>query len=368
MITMSDLEENIYSWLLKKSRNSSSGKIRTKSLISTLCQDIIYDPVEIRKSLDNLRRNGKVEYSATTNGEPISVHITVNTPEAKIHEHETRWIDALRSSELNESDKGALRPLYTSMEGILDDQMISIIAGLIKLREDQTSLFGRPLFNISARYLIGSSKLLSTFNSRSLKNFGIDINRFPDRPPYIIIGGNGKDPEAVILVENPISFETAIQSSAGVRCAFICTFGFGLSHQGNDYGNQLAGAIESGSSMLLHRNEGNWKDFNSLLAHHNLHFWGDLDMAGLQIYERIAAKLPHISLSALYSPMLKALDSHHTRHPYIECVGKKGQKSFAARRQDSRELLAFCHKWAVDQEIVQPHEIELLAGQQLLLP
>lgn len=365
---MSELEDRIYSWLLKKTRNNSSGKVRTRSLMANLCQDIINDPVEIRKSLDSLRRNGKVEYSATSNGEPISVHIIVKTPEVKVHEHEATWIYALRSTELNESDILALEPLYIVMQGILDDQMMSIIAGLIKLREDQSSLFGRPLFNISAKYLIGSSKLLSTFNNRSLKNFGIEIDRFPDRPPYIIIGGNGKDPEAVILVENPISFETAIQSSAGSRCAFVCTFGFGLSHQGNDYGNQLAGAIESGSSMLLHRNEGNWKDLNSLLSHQNLHFWGDLDMAGMQIYERIAAKLPHISLSALYSPMLNALDSHHTRHPYIDCVGKKGQKSFAARRQDSRELLAFCQKWAVDQEIVQPHEIELFAGQQLRLP
>lgn len=362
---MSELEGRIYSWLLKKTRNSSSGKVRTSTLMANLCQDIINDPVEIRKSLDSLRRNGKVEYSATSNGEPISTYITVNTPEVRVQEHETRWIDALKSSKLSESDTLALQPLYTAMQGISDLQMISIIAGLDKLREDQTKLFGQPSFNISAKYLIGSSKLLSIFNNRSLKSFGIEIDRFPDRPPYIIVGGNGKDPEAVILIENPISFEAAIQSSASSRCSFVCTFGFGLSHQGNDYGNQLAGAIESGSSMLLYRNEGNWKDLKSLLLHQNLHFWGDLDMAGMQIYERIAAKLPHICLSALYSPMLKALDSHHTMHPYVDGVGKKGQKTFNASRIDTKELLHRCQNWAVDQEIVQPHEIELFAGKQL---
>lgn len=367
MIIMSDVQNRIYSWLLKKAKKNTSGKVRATGLTANLCRDIINDPIEIRKSLDNLRRDGKVEYSATSNGEPINAYIIVIAPAVEIKEHEARWMNALKASELSESEVIALTPLYVAMEGINSDQMDSVITGLTILRSDQAGMFGNPIFNISAKYLIGSSKLLSTFNSRSLKNFGIEIDRFPDRPPYVIIGGNGKDPEAVILVENPISFETAIQSSAGLRCAFICTFGFGLSHQGNDYGNQLAGAIESGSSMLLHRNEGNWKDFNSLLLHHNLHFWGDLDMAGIQIYERIAAKLPHISLSALYSPMLNALDSHHTRHPYIDCVGKKGQKSFTSRRQDSRELLAFCQKWAVDQEVVQPHEIELLAGQKLNL-
>lgn len=362
---MSELEDRIYIWLLKKTKNSSSGKVRASTLMANLCQDIINDPVEIRKSLDNLRRNGKVEFSATPNGEPISAFVTVVHPEVEVPEYKSRWVDALMSSELTEIDMLALEPLYTAMQGIPDVQMMSIVTGLIKLREDQSSLFGRPLFNISARYLIGSSKLLSTINSRSLKIFGIEIDRFLDRPPYIIVGGNGSDPEAVILVENPISFETAIQSSAGSRCAFVCTFGFGLSHQGNDYGNQLAGAIESGSSMLLYRNEGNWKDLKSLLLHQNLQFWGDLDMAGMQIYERIAAKLPHISLSALYSPMLKALDSHHTMHPYVDGVGKKGQKTFSASRIDTKELLHRCQNWAVDQEIVQPHEIELLAGKQL---
>ena len=65
-------------------------------------------------------------------------------------------------------------------------------------------------------------------------------------------------------------------------------------------------------------------------------------MAGMQIYERIATKLPQISLSALYNPMLKALDSHHTRHPYIECVGKYSQKSFSASRPEAISLVNIC--------------------------
>lgn len=368
MIFMSDLQERIYSWLLKKARNNTSGKVRATGLTANLCRDIINDPIEIRKSLDNLRRDGKVEYSATSNGEPISAYIIVIAPAVEVKEHEMRWIDALKESDLNESEIIALAPLYVAMEGINSDQMKSVITGLTKLRSDQPSLFGNPIFNISAKYLIGSSKLLSSLNNRALKTFGIEIDRFVDRPPYIIVGGNSNNPEAVILVENPISFETAIQSSASLRCAFVCTFGFGLSNQGNDYGNQLAGAIESGSSKLLHRNEGKWKDLNSLLSHQNLHFWGDLDMAGIQIYERIATKLPHVNLSALYRPMLKALDSHHSRHPYIECVGKVGQKKFSASRTGSIFLLNICQEWAVDQEIVTVKEIETLAGQELYLP
>lgn len=359
---MPNLEERIYDWLLKKSRNSASGKIRSSALMSSLCQAIINDPVEVRKALENLRRDGKVEYTAAPNGTPVSAFVTVIKPETNVPEHRLRWESALASSGLGESDAYALEPLADVMHGLSDQQMVAIIMGLGKLRQEQDRLFGQPLFNISATYLLGSSKLLSVFNNRALKAFGIDIDRFPDRPPYVVVGGNGQDPEAVILVENPISFETAVQSRAGIRCAFICTFGFGLSHQGNDYGNQLAGAIESGTSMLLRRSDGHWGDLTSLLAHQNLHFWGDLDCAGMQIYERLASKLPHIQLSALYEPMLSAADNPDTRHPYVTAVGKEGQKGFTASRSDARKMLAHCREWAVDQEIVSIPEMERLAG------
>lgn len=359
---MAELEDRVYSWLLKKSKGSTSGKIRASSLMSSLCQDIVNDPVEIRKSLDNLRRNGMVEYSATPNGEPISAYINVIRPAVLIPEHETLWGSSLESSGLNESDLDALSPLASAMQGFAENNMAAIIEGLKKLREEQSGLFGQPSFNVSAKYLLGSSKLLSTFNSRSLKAFGIELDRFPDRPSYVVVGGNGQNPEAVILVENPISFETAVQSTAGLRYAFVCTFGFGLSNQGNDYGNQLAGAIESGSSRLLRRTDGHWKGLESLLSHQNLHFWGDLDMAGMQIFERIASKVPHIRLSALYRPMIKAAETHATRHPYVASVGKQGQKTFTASRDDSKVMLNHCQKWAVDQEIVSIEEIESLAG------
>ncbi len=52
---MSDLEDRIYSWLLKKSRNSASGNVRAGASMVGLCQDVINDPIEVRKSLDKLR-------------------------------------------------------------------------------------------------------------------------------------------------------------------------------------------------------------------------------------------------------------------------------------------------------------------------
>ncbi len=359
---MSNLNDRIYSWLLKKSRNSASGNVRASTSMVGLCQDVINDPIEVRKSLDSLRRGGKVEYSATPNGEPVSAYIKVVPPLVNTPEHESMWASALALSGINDGDVSALEPLAASMQGFSDIQMLAIIDGLKGLRHEQQALFGQPLFNVSAKYLLGSSKILSIFNNRALKSFGIEIDRFPDRPPYIVVGGNDQNPEAVILVENPISFETAIQSNAGSRCAFVCTFGFGLSNVGSEFGYQLAGAIETGNLIVLNRHGSQFQSFDNLMQHPQVHFWGDLDMAGMQIFDRIACKVPQLKLSAIYLPMFEALTDPARRHPYVAAVGKSGQRIFAAVRKEAEAILSRCSEYAVDQEIVTVVDIEKLSG------
>lgn len=366
---MSDLEELIYSWLLKKSRNNPSGKVRASPSMVSLCQDVINDPVEVRKSLDNLRRNGKVEYSATPSGEPVSAYIKVVPPIVNVPEHETMWVSALALSGINDSDVSALEPLASVIQGFSDIQMTAIIHGLTKLRDEQQALFGQPLFYVSAKYLLGSSKILSVFNNRALKSFGIEIDRFPERPPYIVVGGNGQTPEAVILVENPISFETAIQSNAGLRCAFVCTFGFGLSNVGSEFGYQLAGAIETGNGIVLNRTGSQFDSLDNLMQHPHAHFWGDLDPAGIQIYLRLKQRLPQLELSALYRPMIDMLDIPTCSHPYVTATGKAGQFDMKVNCPDdeavANRLLKQCSTRGVDQECVSPDDILMLAGGQL---
>ena len=84
-----------------------------------------------------------------------------------------------------------------------------------------------------------------------------------------------------------------------------------------------------------------------LLAHPNITFWGDLDIAGMQIYERIGRHVPAITLSALYGPMVEALTVNDLRHSYVAAVGKSGQLMFSATREDSRKRLCSVDKMNV---------------------
>jgi hypothetical protein len=162
----------------------------------------------------------------------------------------------LEDAGLPDMDQSALYPIHISLEGFSLEYMEILLAGLIKLRKEQQQIAGQPSFTVSASYLMGSSKLLSTLDGKSLRRFGIDIDKFPSRTPYVMVGGGGTSPESVILVENPIAFEMAIQSQASARHTFVCTFGFGLSNSSSEYGNRLAGVVETGKAILLMRLEG----------------------------------------------------------------------------------------------------------------
>lgn len=365
---MPSLEERIFQWFLKRSGNNDSGKVRASGVMAKLCTEVAGDPVALRKALKNLQAEGHLVFSADTRGEPISSFITVIRPTVTAPPHADLWQTVLEDSDLSESSIAALRPLYANLEGFDARHMEVLLAGLIKLREEQHLVAGQPSFVVSASYLMSSSKLLSALDGKSLRLFGIDIDKFTARTPYVMVGGGGEAPQTVILVENPISFEVAIQSAASVQHTFVCTFGFGLSNSSSEYGNQLAGAVETGRATLLRRTEGLHKSFDKLIQHPEIHFWGDLDIAGLQIYERIASRIPHLKLSALYEPLIKAAANPACRHPYVTAVGKAGQitqNTFKPSRKDSEAMLGYCGKWAVDQEIVSDYDIQMLSGSVL---
>lgn len=359
------LEASIYGWLCKMVRGNDTNRIRTKTALTKLGSDISHDSIEIRKALLALRADGKVEYSTGSHGEPISAFITVILPKAEIPAHVSVWKAVLSQSGLQNDDLVALESIGCSLAGFDQGDMERLLAGLVRLRQEQTQVYGQCDFNVSAAYLLGSSKLLSTLDSRSLRAFGIGIDQFPARAPYVVVGGNANSPAAVVLVENPIAFETAVKSLAADRCLFVCTFGFGLSAAANDYGNQLAGIIETGRAVVLNRSGGSVMSMDQVLGHGSIHFWGDLDIAGIQIFERIAKHIPLIELSELYRPMIEAIASGDNCHPYVAAVGKAGQTMFTAARNDSKAMLSHCHKWAVDQELLSQSQIESLAGHPL---
>ena len=357
------LDDQIFRRLLHKSRKSASSRILAKTAMKAL-MDEFRDPIEIRRSLKRLQSEGMLEYSADPQGLPVSAYITINRPVEVVAPHLELWRETLAATCLTDLEKSNLDCLGNMLQGVESSTMAQLIEGLVRLRADQHKLAGQMAFNVSAAYLLGASKLLGSLDSKALKEFGINASLFLSRPPYLVVSAP-QNASTLILVENPIAFENAILSGANERCAFVCTFGFGLSNAGNEYGSQLAGAIETGNSILLHRGRTGTACLDDLLKAPNVFFWGDLDIAGIQIYERLARKIPHLKLSRLYEPMINSVQAPGNRHPYISVVGKQGQTMSSVARPESRALLTLCKHWGVDQELVTVDQINLFADMPL---
>jgi hypothetical protein len=367
---MPETGQRLYQWLLKKSSSSQKGKIRADRVLNGLASDLGLDPISIRRGLHSLRQDGKVEYTSTPAGEPLSPFITVAKLLVVEPAHVIRWRDILETARgVNEEDKAALAGLGEPLEGFSKEDMQIILDGLLRLREDQDRLTGQPAYLVSARYLLGSSKLFGELASRVIKAFGIDPDRFVGHPPYVVVGGCA-NPDAVVLVENPASFELAMSTQAARHCAFMATYGFGLSKTSNEYGNQLAGLVESHlhGAVGLVREGSTCPSAATLLAHDRITFWGDLDLAGMQIYQRLSRRLPQLKLSALYAPMAKALRNPGSSHPYTEATGKIGQRPQAIDDPVGATLAELCKERGVDQEWVASEEIEKYAGDVLQTP
>ncbi len=356
------INEYLDSVISKLRKNSRKGKfLQGAALIDRLERETGFDAAIIRSCLKEMRKKKWIDagsWSAT--GNP-SGRVTLNLPPLPMPPWVEQWKSTLSNcGKISDVDREALFDCSTNLSDIPISKFEKILDGLIRLREDQSKLQGHPAFIVSAQYLLGSSKMLSKFNTRSLKKFGINISQFSTHPPYVVTAGSF-EPSTVILIENPTSFELAATSAASKDCAFISTFGFGLNKASEDFGNQLACMVENNfvDTITLVREGSRTPNATELLSHPNITFWGDLDIAGMQIYSRLAAKIPNIKLSALYRPMINAIKSPDNSHPYSSLVGKEGQIDikFRSNRQDTSLLLELCRHNAVDQEIVTVPEI-----------
>ena len=99
------------------------------------------------------------------------------------------------------------------------------------------------------------------------------------------------------------------------------------------------------------------KGLHDLLSHSNLFFWGDLDIEGMKIFERLKRRLPQLRLSGLYTPMVEAIKSPGNRHEYAQLACKPLQKPFSPQFEETAALLVLCSNYAVDQEFVSSDKI-----------
>jgi hypothetical protein len=354
------LYQRISDYLGKKARNKAS--LRGSGLIDRIARDLRSNRTDVLRAMRDLRADGIVCCDDWLRDEPqgkVSIHVP-----RPLSPSASAWCDTLRQHGYRDDSPefSALQAMGDRLDGLDTDAMRRLLAGLIALAQEQHELFGTPRFELSARYLLGSSKLLDALPGQALQRFGIDASRFPSFPGYVIVAGPPR-PSTVTLVENPHSFEAAVTVTAGEQAAWVCTYGYGLSLKHSQHGEQLAALLASPTTPRTLTRHGQPPAWEQLLQHPRLRFWGDLDLEGLAIFERLRAHRPDIALSGLYQPMLEAL-RQGKGHPYCEAVGKPKQR-LPRCRDDIDTLIDLCRHQAVDQELVTRAQIGQLWDREL---
>ncbi|MBB3140576.1 Wadjet anti-phage system protein JetD domain-containing protein [Halomonas organivorans] len=210
--------------------------------------------------------------------------------------------------------------------------------GLRRLAADLPSAYLLTPFQASARYLLGSSKLLETLPRELVRAFGIDPKAFLAAPTWLL-AEVPEMPEGLLLIENPQSFEQAQRLGLGKRLALVCAFGYGLS---------LGEAIRDNGRVRLVGEGAPCHGLARLLRLPRLTYWGDLDAEGLRIFLRLKSQLPGLRLSALMAPLADAL-RQGSGHPLHRLTGKEGQRAARLPR-------------GMDQEWLEDKQVLALAG------
>lgn len=367
---LEDRIERVRTALIKKMGGQSY--LRPQGLIESLAADLGESTLTIRQSMGRLVKECWIE-GVSPDGSPFrQVKIIGEVPIEPPNLDRQRWLSVMERASLPEQEQGILAQLSPKLSAFSDLEMGCILDGLLQLRVNLSAETGRHRFLVSAQYLMGSSKLLDELSSSALRSFGIPVDVFPSHPLYVVVAGC-PSPEAVVLIENPAAFEMAVSTQAVNQCAFVATFGFGLSKSQEDYGNQLVCMVEDRfvNAITLTREGSACPSARELLNHHKITFWGDLDIAGVQIFLRLKKSIPVLQLSELYKPMMVSLRAPNRSHPYVPVVGKSGQNQMSVTcpngEQAARELLNLCACRGVDQEQIMPWQIESFAPHALTI-
>jgi len=334
--------------------------LRPTRLLEKLSKDLDIHHSDVRRGFIRLKEQGWLD-NVAANGEPLGqVRVLAAKPSAAEPESLLAWRWALQRSELNVESQALLEPLHLTTDGLSPEMLERLANGLGRLREELSQPTDEPLFVISTRYLLGSSKIIGKLPTAPMRQFCPALFAQPDRIPYVVTAGPAH-PERVVLIENPWAFERAIEAGLAERFGLIATFGYGLSRGGEAYGKQLQNLLHGSWAALIQlRRNPEVAGLSSLLTHPVIEFWGDFDLEAFRIYRSLLKRLPQLVLSPLYS----ILRDHLLRgegHGYHSITGKEGQVPLGADEfaelPELRELAELCTARGLDQEFLSLSEI-----------
>ncbi len=338
------------------------GWLNGSRLVQRLADGLAISHLEVRHSLLALAQAGVVDNIGPTGDGLGRVCILQRLPEPMTHmsEHERQWRDLVSSRNLDPALTTALGDAGVALAGLSRSDMEHLLEGFFRLIADRDRFAGRDPYEVSAKYLLGSSKILARFG-KALSAAGISDSSFGTRPRHMLGAGPARS-KFTLLVENPECFERLIGLGLADRITVIATYGYGITWSGVGVEGRLerikiASVAGTPPPTLA-----------EAVAAGICSFWGDLDLAGLDIFLKLRGLVPHLALSALYGPMLAAAANSATSHPYCALVEKLGQIEIISNDGAVARLAAACRLRAVDQEYVSDSDILSLADRLLEQP
>ena len=338
-------------------RKSGQKAMNPDGLASRIAKKASMTEAEAVLVLQELKNKGEVTCSAwNPNGRPAA-KLYLHLPPAPLEPYEQMWDKVLLASfdDCAIDAITSLRGCATAVKNMTEKEMLTLVNGLLTLRQemqdDPSRFLGKRKFDISAQYLLGSSKLLKSLPAKNMQNFGLPVDQLLGSPRYVLVAGAARA-EATILVENPHSFESAVMADKESRFCWIATYGYGLSKSDESFGEQFVDVVSKSSSVITLSRRAYNVEFKHAIdeARESLFFWGDLDLSGLDIYGRLKKLLPSLRLSRLYQPMIEELQ-RGGGHTY-QCVRKDKQNLGEFDFDEIRLLSKLCLSSGIDQEFV----------------
>lgn len=350
----------------------TNGKLRTSSCIPRLASTLGMPRIAVDEAIRDLYRARLLQYQADGRELPASGYLVVVLESMRSDPQEAAWQYALEAAGIGQAESGALSALASVLGGLTPQDLTVLARGLRRLSEIDQAATDDAGFNVSARHLMGSSKVLSMMSGRMLEALGLPMRLRNSSPRYVICAGPPQ-PVATLLIENPRAFENAVSSGLSEEVALICTYGFGLTYLGQEW-LHTSETPEHDRPILIVRG-GSPPPLNELLRARRVLFWGDLDLAAISIYKALQRTLPELQMSRIYEAMLPMVQDVELSHPYGHVFDKSGQaRGYTADNSEPLELdpaclvlWRACQVRAVDQEAVPESTIRALGPYGLVL-
>lgn len=354
LLQCSPLAQRAFASLLVMAKGS---RIRTTTVMDGLGKKLGVDQVEVKSVVRELFRAKFLRYTPDHQDLPASGIIEVERPKATPSSAEQHWVQALDASELSEKSKLILRPLFSRVSDLPVNDMAMLAHCLARLASGDNGVLSDAGFNVSARALMGGSKVLANMAPKMLQALDLPVRLQNSSPRYVICAGP-VNPQATLLIENPRAFENAVRSRLAESVALVCTYGFGLSYLGQAWRED---AHTEDQPIQIVR-AGTPGPLTSLLLADQVFLWADLDLAALSIYRSLKSVIPQLKFSAIYQVMMEMTQDSHKSHPYAAIFEKDGQtlnpvSTFDGPDAATNLILESCRTRAVDQEAVMESDI-----------